>query len=99
MSKSNSSLYLRIQIIDSFVLHLQHILGVNTVLDDLGLLLLLLSRHQVYFHLKEERKCFQSLFHVDLLEDLVGQAGLLQATLQPRARRPSAPAGCRRRAG
>merc|ERR1712055_1214476 len=35
-SMSNSSLYLRIQIIDSFVLHLQHILGVNTVLDDFG---------------------------------------------------------------
>ena len=98
MSKSNSSLYLRIQIIDSFVLHLQHILGVNTVLDDLGLLLLLLSRHQVYFHLREERKCSQS-FHVYLLEGLVGQAGLPLAILQPRARRPSAPAGCRRRAG
>ena len=99
MSKSNSSLYLRIQIIDSFVLHLQHILGVNTVLDDLGLLLLFLSRHQVYFHLREEGKCSKSSFHVYLLEGLVGQAGLPQAILQPRARRPSAPAGCRRRAG
>ena len=99
MSKSNSSLYLRIQIIDSFVLHLQHILGVNTVLDDLGLLLLFLSRHQVYFHLREERKCSKSSFHIYLLEGLVGQAGLHRAIPQPRARRPSAPAGCRRRAG
>ena len=98
MSKSNSSLYLRIQIIDSFVLHLQHILGVNTVLDDLGLLLLFLPGHQVYFHLREERK-YSQIFNVDLLEGLVGQAGLLRAILQPRARRPSAPAGCRRRAG
>ena len=81
MSKSNSSLYLRIQIIDSFVLHLQHILGVNTVLDDFGLLLLFLPGHQVYFHLREERKCSKSSFHVYLLEGPVGQAGLPRAIL------------------